>query len=237
MLRRVVAMTMNSINFEKSVPTNLPVFPAASYRRVPFGIYRNVVKPGLDKLLILLAAPLVLPVMGLLALLVTLDGGKPFYAQMRVGKGGKSFRMWKIRTMVSDADAQLEAYLAANPAARAEWNATQKLKNDPRITRIGNILRKTSLDELPQLFNVLAGSMSLVGPRPMMVKQKPLYDGQAYFQLAPGITGLWQTSDRNNCDFVDRIKYDETYGRTVSLATDLRILFKTVGVVLRGTGC
>lgn len=237
MLRRVVAMTMNSINFEKSVPTNLHVFPPVSYRRVPFGIYRNVVKPGLDKLLILLAAPFVLPVVAFLALLVALDGGKPFYAQMRVGKGGRNFRMWKLRTMACDADAQLEAYLAANPAARAEWNTTQKLKHDPRITRVGNILRKTSLDELPQLFNVLTGSMALVGPRPMMVKQKPLYHGQAYFQLSPGITGLWQTSDRNDCDFVDRIKYDETYGRTVSLVTDLRILFKTFGVVLRGTGC
>lgn len=196
-----------------------------------------MLKPGLDKLLILLTAPLVLPVVAVLALLVALDGGKPFYTQLRVGKNGKSFRMWKLRTMVAGADDRLEAHLAANPAARAEWDATQKLKDDPRITRLGHILRKTSLDELPQLFNVLAGSMALVGPRPMMVKQKPLYHGQAYFQLSPGITGLWQTSDRNDCNFVDRVHYDETYGRTVSLVTDLRILFKTVAVVLRGTGC
>lgn len=186
--------------------------------------------------MIILAAPLVLPVLGLLALLAMLDGGTPFYTQLRVGRGGKAFRMWKIRTMVPDADAQLKTYLAANPAARAEWNATQKLRNDPRITPIGRILRKTSMDELPQLFNVLTGSMSLVGPRPMMVDQEPLYHGQAYFQLSPGITGLWQISDRNDCDFVDRVHYDETYGRTVSLITDLRILFKTVAVVLRGTG-
>lgn len=230
-------MTMNSINFEKAVNTNLPVARAASNRRASFDLYRNMVKPGLDKLLILLTAPLVLPVVAVLALLVALDGGKPFYTQLRVGKNGKSFRMWKLRTMVANADDRLEAHLAANPAARAEWDATQKLKDDPRITRLGHILRKTSLDELPQLFNVLTGSMALVGPRPMMVKQKPLYHGQAYFQLSPGITGLWQTSDRNDCNFVDRVHYDETYGRTVSLVTDLRILFKTVAVVLRGTGC
>lgn len=230
-------MTMNSINFEKAVPANLSVARTASPRRISFKLYRDAFKPLLDKLLILVTAPLVLPVILLLALLASLDGGKPFYTQLRVGKGGKSFRMWKIRTMVANADARLEAHLTANPAARAEWNATQKLKHDPRITRIGHILRKTSLDELPQLFNVLTGSMSLVGPRPMMVQQKPLYHGQAYFQLSPGITGLWQTSDRNDCDFVDRVHYDETYGRTMSLVTDLRILFKTVAVVLRGTGC
>lgn len=230
-------MTMNSINFEKAVPANLSVVHTASHRPTSFELYRDAFKPLLDKLLILVTAPLVLPVIALLALLASLDGGKPFYTQLRVGKGGKSFRMWKIRTMVADADARMEAHLAANPAARAEWNATQKLKHDPRITRIGHILRKTSLDELPQLFNVLTGSMSLVGPRPMMVQQRPLYHGQAYFQMSPGITGLWQISDRNDCDFVCRVHYDETYGRTMSLVTDLRILFKTVAVVLRGTGC
>lgn len=230
-------MTMNFTNFENATHTKLPVSRVVLHTPAPREFYRDRFKPLLDKLLILVTAPLVLPVIALLALLASLDGGKPFYTQLRVGKGGKSFRMWKIRTMVPDADARMEAYLAANPAARAEWNATQKLKDDPRITRIGHILRKTSLDELPQLFNVLTGSMSLVGPRPMMVQQKPLYHGRAYFQLSPGITGLWQTSDRNDCNFVDRVHYDETYGRTMSLVTDLRILFKTVAVVLRGTGC
>lgn len=230
-------MTMHSTNYDNTGQTQLPLNRIVLQRPVPHSLYRDMLKPWLDKLLVILAAPLVLPILVLLALLAMLDGGKPFYTQVRVGLGGKTFRMWKIRTMVPDAEAMLKTYLAANPAARAEWNATQKLKNDPRITPIGRILRKTSMDELPQLFNVLTGSMSLVGPRPMMVCQKPLYHGRAYFQLSPGITGLWQISDRNDCDFVGRVHYDETYGQTVSLITDLRILFKTVVVVLRGTGC
>lgn len=199
--------------------------------------YCSLAKPFLDKLLVIIAAPLVLPVIILMALLVMLDGGKPFYSQRRVGKGGHSFRMWKMRTMVVNADHKLEGHLTKDPAARREWDATQKLKHDPRITPIGRILRKTSMDELPQLFNVLMGSMSLVGPRPMMVGQKPLYSGHAYFELTPGITGLWQVSDRNNCDFADRARYDDMYGQNVSLTTDVQILLKTLGVVLRGTGC
>lgn len=230
-------MTMNSTNFKNFDGVNMPVYQGPLQQAPTHTFYRNTMKPVLEKTLILLAAPLVLPIIILLALLVALDGGKPFYTQFRVGKGGKSFRMWKIRTMVPNADQKLEAYLAANPVARNEWNATQKLKHDPRITTLGNILRKTSMDELPQLFNVLMGSMSLIGPRPMMEDQRPLYDGQAYFKLLPGITGIWQTSGRNDCDFVDRVEYDEIYGQTVSFSTDMRILFKTVAVVLRGTGC
>jgi exopolysaccharide production protein ExoY len=230
-------MTMHSTNYENTNQTKRPLPIIASQRSVSYGPYRHTFKPCLDKLLIILAVPLVLPVLVVIALLAMLDGGKPFYTQLRVGRGGKTFRMWKIRTMVDNADTQLKTYLAANPAARAEWGATQKLKNDPRITPIGHILRKTSLDELPQLFNVLTGSMSLVGPRPMMLEQKQLYLGQTYFQLSPGITGLWQISDRNDSNFVDRVRHDDIYGRTVSLITDLRILFKTVAVVLRGTGC
>jgi len=229
-------MTTHLTNYEKALHSE-PVVRGGFWSGVArFRFYRDLGKPVLDKILILLAAPLVFPVIALLALLVALDGGKPFYTQLRVGKGGKSFRMWKIRTMVHNADARLESHLASDPAARAEWTTTQKLKKDPRITPIGHFLRKSSLDELPQLFNVLGGSMALVGPRPMMLHQEPLYTGQAYFRLAPGITGLWQISDRNNCDFIDRVHYDETYGKSVSLVTDLRILFKTLAVVLRGTG-
>jgi len=228
-------MTMNFTNYENTSHTKL--HRIVLQQPEPYRLYRDTLKPWFDRLLIILAVPFVLPVLAVLVVLAALDGGKPFYAQLRVGRDGKTFRMWKIRTMVPDADARMKAYLDANPAARAEWNATQKLKNDPRITPIGRILRKTSLDELPQLFNVLTGSMSLVGPRPMMVQQKGLYHGRAYFKLSPGITGLWQISDRNECDFVDRVRYDDAYGQSVSLITDLRILFKTVAVVLRGTGC
>ncbi|TCM78981.1 sugar transferase [Rhodovulum steppense] len=190
----------------------------------------------LDLVLVILTAPFSVPLILFMALLVTTDGHRPFYTQLRVGRNGKAFRLWKLRTMVPDADRILEDYLARNPVARLEWTATQKLKRDPRITPVGRFLRKTSLDELPQLINVLNGTMSLVGPRPMMVAQKPFYPGTAYYDLRPGITGLWQISDRNECDFVGRAPYDEQYHRVLSFWTDLVVLFRTVAVVLRGTG-
>jgi lipopolysaccharide/colanic/teichoic acid biosynthesis glycosyltransferase len=200
------------------------------------GPYRRFFKRFKDILLTLAALPLALTLIAIAALLIALDGHNPFYSQQRVGRNGKPFRMWKLRTMVHNADDLLEAYLAENEAARLEWTATQKLKNDPRITIVGRVLRKTSLDELPQLFNVLNGTMSLVGPRPMMVSQRSSYFGEAYFRLRPGITGPWQVSDRNECNFVDRVQFDDIYDRALSLRTDLFILLRTVMVVLRGTG-
>jgi lipopolysaccharide/colanic/teichoic acid biosynthesis glycosyltransferase len=130
----------------------------------------------------------------------------------------------------------MEACLAADPLLRQEWNQTQKLKADPRITRVGRLLRKSSLDELPQLWNVLIGDMSLVGPRPMMTSQQALYPGQAYYALRPGLTGYWQISERNESSFADRAGYDDRYERDVSLATDIRVLFATLRAVARGTG-
>jgi exopolysaccharide production protein ExoY len=172
----------------------------------------------------------------LLALLIARDGHSPFYWNARVGRSGRVFHMLKLRTMVRDADARLEAHLAADPAAAAEWGATQKLKKDPRITTFGRILRKTSMDELPQLWNVLVGDMSLVGPRPMMPSQQVLYPGRAYYTLRPGLTGPWQVSDRNGCTFAKRAEFDRDYEQSLSLATDLRLLARTVAVVLKGTG-
>jgi lipopolysaccharide/colanic/teichoic acid biosynthesis glycosyltransferase len=229
-------MTIHLNKLDRVVHESVPRRTVSLNETKALNMYSRGLKRGFDLFLVVLSAPLVMPIIGLLALLVALDGGKPFYTQMRVGRNGKSFRMWKLRTMVKSADSHLEAYLDANPAARSEWDATQKLKHDPRITRLGRFLRKSSLDELPQLFNVLNGSMSLVGPRPMMENQQCLYKGSAYFKLSPGITGLWQISDRNHCDFTDRVYYDEIYWREVSFLTDLRILFKTVAVVFRGTG-
>ena len=139
--------------------------------------------------------------------------------------------------MVRDADAVLESYLAADPEMRREWDEIQKLRHDPRITRVGAVLRKTSLDELPQLWNVLIGDMSLVGPRPMLPEQLSLYGPSgAYFSLRPGITGLWQVSARNEEVFSFRSRVDATYARSVSLRQDLVLLVKTVGVVVRRTG-
>lgn len=200
------------------------------------GVYASALKRGLDILMIVLALPVALPLIGIMALLAACDGASPFYRQQRIGRGGKVFGLLKIRTMVPEADAQLEAHLAKNPEARREWDETQKLKCDPRITRVGRFLRKTSLDELPQLWNVLKGEMSIVGPRPMMVDQQALYPGQAYYRLRPGITGPWQVSDRNNCSFAGRAKYDADYEAELSFATDLSILIRTVSVVVRGTG-
>jgi len=141
-----------------------------------------------------------------------------------------------LRSMVVDAEDRLKVHLDCDPVARHQWDSTQKLKQDPRVTRIGRLLRKTSMDELPQLLNVLNGTMSLVGPRPMMVSQRHLYYGRAYYRLRPGITGLWQISARNESEFVARVRYDDEYHRNLSCWLDLKILIRTVVVVLRGTG-
>lgn len=207
---------------------------AASYIR---GFYRNTAKHLLDSAVILLSLPFIIPVILTLAILVALDGGKPFYTQKRVGKNGRIFRMWKLRSMVSNADGALEAYLTENPDMRAEWDNKQKLLSDPRVTRIGRFLRKSSIDELPQLYNVLRGDMSLVGPRPMMVEQQDLYPGRDYYDMRPGITGFWQISDRNDTSFADRAFYDARYNNKMSFKVDTKILLATVRVVLRGTGC
>ena len=213
-----------------------PAEPTSRRARRGGGLYRAGVKRLLDIAAILAAAPVVLPIVAVLAIGVAREGGRPFYCQVRVGRGGKPFRMWKLRSMVNDADERMEAYLAENPDARAEWDSTQKLKSDPRVTRFGQFLRRSSLDELPQLWNVLAGDMSLVGPRPMMLNQQSIYPGEAYYRLRPGITGYWQTAGRNKTTFEARAEFDAAYEAELSLMTDLRILARTVGVVLKGTG-
>ncbi|RKS51617.1 lipopolysaccharide/colanic/teichoic acid biosynthesis glycosyltransferase [Paracoccus pantotrophus] len=199
-------------------------------------LYSRFIKRPLDITAVLLAVPIVVPVVLILALVILWHGEKPFYTQLRVGRSGRSFRLWKLRTMVEDADRRLAEYLAANPEARAEWDLTQKLKNDPRITSTGRFLRKTSLDELPQLWNVLRGDMSIVGPRPMMIEQAPLYPGADYYHLRPGVTGLWQISDRNDSTFAARATFDARYAAELSFSSDVAIIARTVGVVLRCTG-
>ena len=199
--------------------------------------YRNWGKRALDLIIITLASPFVLLVIGVLALVVIArDGGRPFYSQKRVGRNGELYTMWKLRSMVANADQKLEEHLANNPAARAEWDETQKLKADPRITTFGRLLRRSSMDELPQLWNVVRGDMSLVGPRPMMPSQISLYTGRTYYNLRPGITGSWQISARNDSSFADRSDFDTTYGKAISLKGDILILMATVKVVLKATG-
>jgi lipopolysaccharide/colanic/teichoic acid biosynthesis glycosyltransferase len=209
---------------------------APTPRRQNPGFYSGLGKRLFDISVILLTAPVTVPLLILMAVLVSLDGHAPLYMQKRVGKGGRIFKMVKFRTMVPNAEKALEQYLASDPEARSEWDRTQKLKNDPRITRVGSVLRKCSMDELPQFWNVLTGDMSLIGPRPMMVDQANLYPGQAYYWMAPGISGLWQVSERNNAAFTARAVYDDKYFHNLSFGMDCSILLKTFVVVFRGTG-
>ncbi len=187
-------------------------------------------------MLVLLAAPVMVPLMMALALLARRDGGPAFYGQTRVGRDGRLFTCWKIRTMVVDADARLAELIATDAEARAEWEETQKLRNDPRVTAIGRLMRATSLDELPQFWNVLTGEMSLVGPRPFTPDQQSLYHGRSYYALRPGLTGLWQVETRNEASFAARAVHDARYAGEMSLGLDLLTILKTVKVVFGGTG-
>ena len=194
-------------------------------------------KRVLDIALVLLSLPITLPLILLAALALWIEGGNPFYRQNRLGLSGAEFSIWKLRTMGRNAEAELQGHLDRDPALRREWEATQKLKKDPRVTPIGRILRMTSLDELPQLANVVRGEMSLVGPRPMLPEQLPLYgDPSSYFALKPGITGIWQVSARNEQVFSYRSRTDALYYSTASFWGDIKLMFRTLGVVARTTG-
>lgn len=228
-------MTVHVTNVANSSAANVDALPVSGPLKSK-GIYRSGLKRVVDVVLVLASLPFVVPFLGLIALMIASDGHSPVFRQERVGRDGRRFTLWKLRTMVPNAELLLEAHLSDSPDARREWNAKQKLSNDPRCTRFGRALRRTSLDELPQIFNVLFGDMSLIGPRPMLPCQQALYPGRSYYGLRPGMTGLWQVSKRNQTDFADRAYYDDAYDVTLSAWRDLGILAKTVRVVLRGTG-
>jgi UDP-galactose-lipid carrier transferase len=181
---------------------------------------------------------MLLPIFAILAALVAKDGGSAFFGHTRIGQNGRKFKCYKFRSMVPNADKVLRELLERDPVARAEWDKDFKLKHDIRVTRIGSLLRKTSLDELPQLWNVLRGDMSLVGPRPVIEMEIERYgEDAAYYLLAkPGITGLWQVSGRNDTDYARRVFLDAWYVKNWSLWYDVSILFKTVSVVLKRDG-
>ncbi|MBR0646739.1 sugar transferase [Plastoroseomonas hellenica] len=193
-------------------------------------------KRAFDMTAALVLCLLLLPVLLFLIIAVRCSGSPVFYSHQRVGRHGKPFGCLKLRTMRPDGDRMLEALLQSDPVARQEWLATRKLRNDPRITRLGRFLRTTSLDELPQLFNVLRGDMSLVGPRPVVAAELTQYYGPdgaaAYEAVRPGITGLWQVSGRSDTGYAERVALDMTYVRDRSLLLDLKILWRTVGAVL-----
>jgi Undecaprenyl-phosphate galactose phosphotransferase WbaP len=179
------------------------------------------------------------PLIGALMLMIRLDSAGPiFFKQMRIGRGGQNFYVWKFRSMVIDGDRVLRAHLDASRSAAMEWRATRKLTRDPRITRVGRFLRRSSLDELPQLWNVLKGEMSLVGPRPIVEDEIPFYGKQfaSYKRVVPGLTGLWQVSGRSTLSYRRRVELDGYYVRNWSPWLDLYLLLRTISVVLRGEG-
>jgi Undecaprenyl-phosphate galactose phosphotransferase WbaP len=178
------------------------------------------------------------PLLAWLALQIRRDGGPAVFAHRRVGLNGRTFRCLKVRSMVVNADQRLTELLASDPALRAEWARDHKLKNDPRLNHVGDFLRRTSLDELPQLLNVLRGEMSLVGPRPVVTEELEKYsdDTDYYLMVRPGITGLWQVSGRNDVGYEKRVYLDTWYVKNWSLWYDIAILFKTVRVVWRREG-
>ena len=180
------------------------------------------------------------PLMVLIGLAVAADGGPIMFRHRRVGRQNRSFGCLKFRSMSVTAEQDLLAYLVANPDAAAEWSATRKLLRDPRITRLGAVLRATSLDELPQLFNVLRGEMSLIGPRPVVYQELEEYycamGRRAYAATPPGITGLWQVSGRSSTSYAERVRLDIAYVSGWSLRQDMLILLRTIPAVLRRRG-
>jgi exopolysaccharide production protein ExoY len=200
--------------------------------------------PGYDlskRLMDIVGATLLLVAFGLPMLvllgIVALDGGRPVFAHTRIGRNGIPFRCWKIRTMQVDAADRLASVLEDPDKAR-EWARTFKLSDDPRITRIGRFLRRTSLDELPQLWNVLLGEMSLVGPRPVTAEELPMYGSVAPLlcSVLPGITGAWQIAGRNETSYAERVEIDLRYILNRSISGDVRVLMMTPSVIARSTG-
>jgi Undecaprenyl-phosphate galactose phosphotransferase WbaP len=209
-------------------------------------VQANLLRPGarfakrmLDLLLVCAGLPFALAFTAVVTVLIPLTSPGPiFYGQTRLGRDGRHFTAWKFRTMVRDADTVLARWLLDHPDLRAEWERDHKLRNDPRVTWVGRFLRKTSLDELPQLWNILAGEMSLVGPRPIVDAEVPKYGEQfaLYRKVRPGLTGLWQVSGRNDTTYEERVALDTYYVRNWSVWLDIHIILRTVRVVVLGSG-
>ncbi len=194
------------------------------------GLRYLVFKRAFDIVLILLSTPVLLPVLAIVALLVRLGSPGPvFYSHRRIRRNGAFFSMWKFRTMCVNSTEVLEEYLTSHPKARSEWNRTHKLKRDPRVTPLGRFLRKYSIDELPQIWNVLRGQMTLVGPRPIVAAEVEKYGNgfYSYCRVKPGLTGLWQVSGRSELSYPQRVALDCAYVKQWSLRRDAAILCRT----------
>lgn len=187
-------------------------------------------------LILLLALPLVLCLCFLISVSLR---GNPLYAHQRIGRGGKPFRCYKFRTMYKDADLRLQHLLETDPSIREEWQKNYKLQHDPRITPVGRVLRKFSLDELPQFFNVLKGDLSVVGPRPVIEEEVRQHLGPKaakILSIRPGITGIWQVSGRSNTSYSRRVQLDEQYVDSHSLFLDIKLILKTLPAVMLSRG-
>jgi exopolysaccharide production protein ExoY len=198
-----------------------------------------LVKRIIDVLIVCAMLPCLIPLFLIVALVVRVSSPGPLlYSQKRLGRFGREFRLWKFRSMYVNADEILREHLGTNAEARREWAEARKLKEDPRVTTLGKFLRKASLDELPQLLNVLAGSMSLVGPRPIVAEERVRYGGAYFFYTSakPGLSGLWQVSGRSDLSYEQRVALDEQYVRSWSVVRDIKILWQTASVVWHSRG-
>lgn len=225
---------------EVSSAATYPSRAGVATAKSPERLFRyRVVKRGLDVFLVLLCLPGLMLLIATIALAIRVTSPGPiFFSHRRIRGHGRFFSMWKFRTMCVNSAEVLENHLAANPVARAEWRKDHKLKYDPRVTRVGEFLRRTSLDELPQIWNVLTGSMSLVGPRPIVAAEVEKYGEffADYCLVKPGVTGLWQVSGRSQISYPERVQLDRRYAHHWSLATDLRILCRTLSSVVNQDG-
>jgi lipopolysaccharide/colanic/teichoic acid biosynthesis glycosyltransferase len=242
----VIKMGVVSIgsNFESSrhASTNTvhPVSQPPSPLRLPTGNLRyRIIKPALDRV----TAAAIIPVVSILGLVIAAlikisSPGPVFFRHRRVGVGGREFMLWKFRTMTHGSIESLQSHLAADSEAHREWSRHQKLRRDPRVTRVGQFLRKTNLDELPQLLNVIAGEMSLVGPRPVVEEELKRYGagGSLYAAAKPGMTGLWQVSGRGSLPYEQRVALDIEYVATWSLSGDIKVLLRTFGAICSARG-
>lgn len=202
-------------------------------------LHNRLLKRAFDIAASVVGGIFILPLLLVIAAAIYLDSPGPvIFSHQRIGQNGRPFPCYKFRSMVANAQEVLESYLAQNPAAREEWERDFKLRDDPRVTRVGKFLRKTSLDELPQIINVICGEMSLVGPRPIVEQEVVKYGEYIndYYLVPPGITGLWQTSGRNDVDYETRVQMDSWYVRNWSPWLDIVLLFRTIKVILKGEG-
>jgi Undecaprenyl-phosphate galactose phosphotransferase WbaP len=234
----IVPESLGAINIWMSVRDFGGILGFATSHRLKM-FWNLALKRAMDLVIVILGGILISPLLLLIAVLVKLSSpGPAFYAHTRIGLNGRQIKMYKFRSMCADADKKLAELLENNPTAKKEWEKEHKLKDDPRITPLGNFLRKSSLDELPQLYNILKGDMSLVGPRPVTFEERQKYgtDFERIFSVRPGLTGMWQVSGRSEASYADRVMFDTYYLQSWSIWLDFWILYKTLGVVLNKRG-